>query len=158
MAMDAGRFYYSCILPFRVETQDIRRQRRALTEDELERLLSEWTIKHTPEQVESLLQMEGIPVHTVAKPSDLYKDPQLNHRRYFTPLEHPVMGIQDFETQACYILSKTPRKVTMPPPCLGEHNAYVFKELLGMNDDEIADHIVDGSITTDLPGGYQAMA
>jgi crotonobetainyl-CoA:carnitine CoA-transferase CaiB-like acyl-CoA transferase len=34
-------------------------------------------------------------------------------------------------------------------PALGEHNEYVFKELLGMTDDEIADALIDGSITTD---------
>jgi crotonobetainyl-CoA:carnitine CoA-transferase CaiB-like acyl-CoA transferase len=40
----------------------------------------------------------------------------------------------------------------MPSPCLGEHNEYVFKELLGMSDDEIAEHIIDGSITTEMAG------
>ena len=47
-----------------------------------------------------------------------------------------------------FILSKTPRETTRPSPCLGEHNEYVYKKLLGMTDDEIAEHIVDGSITT----------
>jgi crotonobetainyl-CoA:carnitine CoA-transferase CaiB-like acyl-CoA transferase len=40
----------------------------------------------------------------------------------------------------------------MPSPCLGEHNEYVFKELLGLTDDEIAEHIIEGSITTEMPG------
>jgi crotonobetainyl-CoA:carnitine CoA-transferase CaiB-like acyl-CoA transferase len=34
-------------------------------------------------------------------------------------------------------------------PALGEHNEYVFKELLGMTDDEIADALIAGGITTD---------
>ena len=86
----------------------------------------------------------------MARPSDVYKDPQLAARHYFTPLEHAVMGVQKFEPQSCFILSKAPREITIPSPCLGEHNEYVFKELLGMSDDEIAEHIIDGSITTEL--------
>jgi hypothetical protein len=33
---------------------------------------------------------------------------------------------------------------------VGQHNEYVFKELIGMSDDEIAEHIIDGSITTQM--------
>jgi crotonobetainyl-CoA:carnitine CoA-transferase CaiB-like acyl-CoA transferase len=49
-------------------------------------------------------------------------------------------------------MSKTPRELNKPSPLIGEHNEYVFKELLGMTDDEIAEHIIDGSITTELAG------
>jgi crotonobetainyl-CoA:carnitine CoA-transferase CaiB-like acyl-CoA transferase len=62
------------------------------------------------------------------------------------------MGVQKFEPQGGFIMSKTPRVIDRPSPCVGEHNEYVFKELLGMTDDEIADHIIDGSITTEMPG------
>ena len=58
-----------------------------------------------------------------------------------------AMGYQHFEPQAAYILSKTPREIERPSPCLGEHNEYVYKELLGLTDDEIADCIVEGAIT-----------
>jgi benzylsuccinate CoA-transferase BbsF subunit len=62
------------------------------------------------------------------------------------------MGKQKYEPQSCFILSKTPREQVRPSPCVGEHNEYVFKELLGMSDDEIAEHIIDGSITTEMQG------
>jgi crotonobetainyl-CoA:carnitine CoA-transferase CaiB-like acyl-CoA transferase len=84
----------------------------------------------------------------VEKNSDLYEDPQLAHRKYFVKLRHPEMGTPSYPQQANFILSKTPRETNRPSPCLGEHNEYVYKELLGMTDDEIAEHIVDGSITT----------
>jgi hypothetical protein len=44
----------------------------------------------------------------------------------------------------------------MPSPCVGEHNEYVFKELLGMSDDEIAEYIIDGSITTEMEGSISS--
>jgi len=62
------------------------------------------------------------------------------------------MGKQKFEPQSCFILSKTPREITHPSPLLGQHNEYVFKELVGMTDDEIAEHIIEGSITTQMDG------
>lgn len=129
--------------------------KRKENEDELEKLVGEWTVNYTAEHVEGILQAAGVAANIVAKPSDLFEDPQLKHRNFFARLEHPVVGRQAFEHQESFILSKTPREITMPPPCLGEHNVYVFKELLGMTDDEIANHIVDGSITTKLPGGLK---
>ena len=36
-------------------------------------------------------------------------------------------------------MSKTPLGIRKPPPCLGEHNDYVFKEVMGTSDDEIAE-------------------
>jgi benzylsuccinate CoA-transferase BbsF subunit len=128
---------------------------RKRNENELEKLLSSWTINHTPQNAEDILQRAGIPANIVAKPSDVYEDQQLQYRNYFVRLNHPEMGKPAFEPQACFLLSKTPRKLVRPTPCLGEHNEYVFKELLGMTDDEIAEHIIDGSITTQLPGKFQ---
>jgi len=128
---------------------------RPENEGEREKLVSEWTINYTAEQVENMLQNNGVAAAVVAKTSDVYKDEQLKHRNYFIRLNHAVMGEQAYEPQACFILSKTPREITMPSPCLGEHNAYVFRDLLGMTDEEIAKHIIDGSITSELPGGFQ---
>jgi crotonobetainyl-CoA:carnitine CoA-transferase CaiB-like acyl-CoA transferase len=60
------------------------------------------------------------------------------------------MEKQKFTPQSCFILSKAPRELARPSPCLGEHNEYVFKDLLGLSDDELAEYIIDGSITTQL--------
>ena len=66
------------------------------------------------------------------------------------------MGQQKYEAQACFILSKTPRLLDKPSPCLGEHNEYVFKELLKMTDDEIAEYIIDGGVTTEFTGSISS--
>jgi crotonobetainyl-CoA:carnitine CoA-transferase CaiB-like acyl-CoA transferase len=39
--------------------------------------------------------------------------------------------------------------MTKAGPCLGEDNGYVYKEILEYSDDEIADLLVEGVITTD---------
>ncbi len=96
-----------------------------------------------------------MPSHIVARPKDVYKDIQLKERNYFVPLDHPVMGKQSYEPQSSFIMSKTPRQIKKPSPCLGEHNEFVFKNLLGMTDEEIAGHIEDGSIPTELSGQFK---
>lgn len=129
---------------------------RKANEDELERLVSEWTARYTPAEAEAILRQAGIPCHAVAHSKDVYEDSQLASRGYWQTLEHPVMGPQKYEPQSSFILSKTPRRIVKPSPCLGEHNEQVFTEFLGLTDDELAGHIADGSITTELPGEFKA--
>jgi crotonobetainyl-CoA:carnitine CoA-transferase CaiB-like acyl-CoA transferase len=124
-------------------------------EDALEQLVSAWTCQYTAEAVQDILQKAGVPAHMVAKHADVFTDPQLQHRRHFVSLDQAVMGRQKFEPQSAFILSKTPREITTPSPCLGEHNEYVFKNILKMSDEEISQHILDGSITTELPGTFK---
>jgi benzylsuccinate CoA-transferase BbsF subunit len=125
---------------------------RKQNEDALEALINEWTKKYTPEEAETLLQKAGVAAHQVSRPSEVYEDTQLAARKYWFPLKHEVMGVQKYEPQSSFIMSKTPRQITRPSPLVGEHNEYVFKELVGMTDDEIAEHIIDGSITTAVEG------
>ena len=128
---------------------------RKKNEDELERLIADWTRCFMPEEIELLLQKDGVPSHIIARPRDVYKDIQLKERSYFLPIDHAVMGRQYYESQSSFILSKTPRRIDRPSPCLGEHNELVFKNFLGMTDDELSEYIVDGSITTELPGQFK---
>ena len=129
---------------------------RKQNEESLEKLVTAWTMGRTAEEAETVLQQFGVPAHKVEKPVDVYGDPQLASRNYFAPLQHPVMGEQKYEAHSCFILSRTPRQVKRPSPCLGEHNEYVYKELLKMSDEEIAQHLIDGSITTELPVAFKA--
>lgn len=128
---------------------------RKKNEDELDNLVAQWTSNQDAKQIEISMQAAQVPASAVEKNSDLFEDPQLKHRQFYVRLRHPEIGTAAYQQQADYILSKTPREITMPSPCLGEHNEFVYKELLGMTDNEIADHIADGSITTALPEGFE---
>jgi len=117
-------------------------------EDELDKRIGEWTVDHTPEQVMTMLQEHGVPAGVVETAEDLFNDPQIKHRRQFQVLDHPVIGPVTSQAPA-YILSETPCKLERPAPCLGEHNEYIYREILGFSDDEIADMLVEGVITTE---------
>jgi len=124
-------------------------------EDRLDALMSKWTSSRDAQELENTLQAAGVPAQVVEKCSDLFADPQLKSRNYFVPLRHPEMGVRAYENAACYRLSKTPRNIARPSPCLGEHNEYVYKNLLGLTDDQISDYMAEGAITTPGAEGFR---
>ena len=121
---------------------------RKENEDELENRIAGWTIEYTAEEAMQMLQAAGVPAGIVQTAEDLFNDPQLKHREHFRFLEHKVIGTHAYHSPA-YRLSKTPCHIWKSAPCLGEDNEYVYKEILGLSDDEIADLLIEGVITTD---------
>jgi benzylsuccinate CoA-transferase BbsF subunit len=48
---------------------------------------------------------------------------------------------------------RTPAHVRLPAPCFAEHNDYVFRELLGLSDEEVAGLEREGVTSREpLPG------
>jgi benzylsuccinate CoA-transferase BbsF subunit len=57
-------------------------------------------------------------------------------------LDHPEAGRTAYDS-AGFRLTKTPGAYRSPAPCLGEHTAYVCKEILKLSDEEIAQLVID---------------
>ena len=126
---------------------------RKQNEDELERLVAEWTKDFIAEQVEAMMQASGVAAHTLLSGKDIFDDPQIKHYNHFREFDHPTIGpIVDgkirVEGPSMKFSKSTDR--TFRAPMFGEHNQYVFKEFLGLSDDDIADLIVEGVITTEI--------
>lgn len=111
-------------------------------EDELDRLVSSWTITNKAEDVMTLMQNAGVPAGVVETAEDLMEhDPQLKHRHFYWELDHPE--VEKYRSPGpSFTLSKTPCELRRAP-LLGEHNEYVLKELLHMSDDEIAELVIE---------------
>jgi benzylsuccinate CoA-transferase BbsF subunit len=105
--------------------------------DDLDRLLTTWTLQHPPEVIMHHLQQAGVAAGVVQNAHDLLEaDPQLRHRGHYHVLNHPVTGPTLYMGPA-FALSATPAMLR-PAPCLGQHNAYVYGQLLGMSEADIA--------------------
>ena len=105
--------------------------------DDLDRLLTTWTLQHPPEAIMHHLQEAGVAAGVVQNAHDLLEvDPQLRHRGHYHLLNHPVTGPTLYMGPA-FALSATPA-LLRPAPCLGQHNAYVYGQLLGMSAADIA--------------------
>jgi len=108
---------------------------RKKNEAELNKLIEEWTMNYSPEEVMSQMQARGVAAGIVQNARDLRHDPQLQERAYFWEMNHPVLGSFPHLGQAS-ILSQTPASPVMPAPCLGQHTEHVCTQILGMSDDE----------------------
>ena len=116
---------------------------RKENEDELDRLVENWTTKFTPEEVMHKMQAAGIAAGVVQSGKDLIEDPQLEHRHHFWYLNHPEMGTCAYDGPP-FRLSETPAELNMPAPCLGEHTDYVCTQILGMSDEEFIGLLNEG--------------
>lgn len=111
--------------------------------DELEALISRWTEGQEAEEVMHRLQAAGVAAGVVQNTADLQGDPQLKHRNHYVRLDHPEMGNCSYDGWA-FRLSKTPYEISKAAPLLGEDNDYVYRELLGLSDEEFVELLVDG--------------
>jgi benzylsuccinate CoA-transferase BbsF subunit len=108
----------------------------------LDGLVETWTRRHTPEEVTQRLQAHGVAAGVVAACTDLHRDPQLRQRGFFVELPHREMGTVPYDGLQ-FTLSQTPGALRWAAPCLGEHNEYVFRELLGLSEEEYVQCVIE---------------
>lgn len=117
--------------------------------DELDRLVEEWTIRYDRYQVTDTLQMAGVAAGPVLIGAELLSDPGIKERGTFQMVERAIVGRHPYAIPTAPMrFSKVPVKIRRPAPLVGEHNDYVFGELLGMSKEEIqslADEQIIGS-------------
>ncbi len=101
---------------------------------ELDRLLSDWTQKHTAEAVMPLLQKNGVAAGVVQDASGLAKDPQLKERGFFIEdAKTPLIDASPIRMSA----SAAEYGLSAPEP--GRDNDYVYGELLGIGRRDMAE-------------------
>ncbi|MBI2303928.1 MAG: CoA transferase [Chloroflexi bacterium] len=118
---------------------------RKQNEEELDRLIGEWTSQLEPKVVMTRLQEAGLAAGVVNTMADIFSDPQLEHRHVWWPLEHPEMGMTHYEGPP-FALSETPAKLDRPAPCIGEHSRQVYTEFLSMSGEEYEELVSKGVI------------
>lgn len=116
---------------------------------EIDAQLAAWTADRGADELMQTLQGAGIPAGVVQTAKDLMLDPQLRERGYWHMVNHtaaphvgrrPIMGLP-------YMLSETPPRVEKASPALGEDNARILGDLLGLSADEIAALETEGVIS-----------
>ncbi len=117
--------------------------RRARPE-QVRTLVEAWTCERPAEEVMRTLREHGVPAAIVNGFEDLLRrDPQLRHRHTWVEVEHPELGTVAVEDWG-FKLAENARAPQQRAPLLGEHNDYVFQDVLGMSEDEVNDLLVEG--------------
>jgi benzylsuccinate CoA-transferase BbsF subunit len=109
---------------------------RVKNSDELDKLVEEWTVNYSPEQVQKMLQEGGVGAGLVANAKDLDKDPQMNYYNFYRELDHPYMGKLRYYHPAPIKLSAVEMAVQRPV-LVGEHTDYICTKILGMSRGEV---------------------
>ena len=116
---------------------------RLANQDELDAAIAAWTLTRTPAESEATLQAGGVPAHAVIRASSAVDDPQLVHRGHLVRVPHSLHGESVVEGSR-FRLSRTPARIGRPP-AVGEDTEQVLKDILGYDDERIADLAAAGA-------------
>lgn len=111
---------------------------RRENQDELDKYIEEWTGRHDNYEVMHILQKEGVAAGPVMDQRDAFHDAHLQCRGFFELVRHREAGTHMYPGML-FKMSRTPLSIRRPPPCLGEHNDYVFRDIIGMSESEISE-------------------
>ncbi|MCI0841642.1 MAG: CoA transferase [Chloroflexi bacterium] len=104
--------------------------------DEINSMIEEWTRRHTKFEAMRIMGEAGVPASACFNAEDVYADDHLREREMIVSVDHPVWG--EFTMPGCPVkLSDSPVKVTAAP-LLGQHNAEVFGDMLGFDEERLS--------------------
>jgi benzylsuccinate CoA-transferase BbsF subunit len=132
-----------------LDSEELRDERfatleaRKLHEDEVERLVGVVAAGRNCRELASVLQAVGVPAYAVLSSKDVLDDDQLRARNFWRTLEHPVIGAMTAPS-APFVNNSERTGPTVAAPLLGAHTAEVARELLGLDDSEVASLTEDG--------------
>ncbi|MDO8672720.1 MAG: CoA transferase, partial [Dehalococcoidia bacterium] len=115
----------------------------------LDRLVEQWTLERDHIDVMHLLQSAGVPAAAVYNNVEQIDDPHLTGRGFYEWVTHPEAGTHRYQGVPVK-LSRTPGGIQRPSPCLGQHNDYVLRDLLGLSARETRD-LHDKGVTNNDP-------
>lgn len=117
---------------------------RIKNQDELYEIIGDWVRKKTVEEVIQILDDAGVPCEKINNIADLAVDPHLRERE-------SVVEIEDSELGKVLIpgiipkLKNFPGSIRFLGPDLGEYNQEIYREFLGLSQEEIK-HLEENEI------------
>ena len=105
-------------------------------ENQLDELISGWTVDKKAYDICHLLQKQGVPASPVMGGPDLLTDPHYEARGTFVHINHERVGEKAYPGIP-WKMSETPGQVRWPSPTLGQHNRQIYGDLLGIPAEDI---------------------
>jgi crotonobetainyl-CoA:carnitine CoA-transferase CaiB-like acyl-CoA transferase len=111
---------------------------RADYREEIEKIFQEWFDRHSRAEIFEAGQSEGLPCAPIQTTGDALENEQFKSRDYFVDLAHPEAGVLTYPGLP-FLYSDMPRSEPTPAPTLGQHNTEVYGDLLGLNEQDLAE-------------------
>ncbi len=105
--------------------------------EEINAAIAAFARDHDLAEIMQRLEKADIPMTASYNVADLFADPHVAERSVLVDVEDPQLGPLRMQGVVPK-LSATPGRVRQPAPTLGQHNAAVFGELLGLDAREMA--------------------
>jgi formyl-CoA transferase len=119
---------------------------RGANQTEIDTLINDWTLSLTMDEVDALMTAHSIPAGRVYRAPDMLEDPHFQAREAIIAVETERFG--PLKMQATFPrFSDTPGSVRRPAPSVvGQHNAEIYGELLGLDAAALAQMAARGVI------------
>lgn len=138
-----------------IGSPDWARDERFVTNDgraehfaEIDAHIAEYTAQFDDYELMHSLQAAGIAAAPVLEGSRMFDDPQLRERNFFRTQTVEGAGTKEY-VGPLWQMPETPVEFYQPPVLMGEHNDYVYREVLKMSDEEIEALRAEGHIAMD---------
>ena len=115
----------------RYDTNQARSQRAA----EVDEIIAQWTRQHSKEEAMKIIGAAGVPAGAVFDTLELMNDPSLTQRGIMQVVQHPTTGAVKMPAWPVRFDGAPPR--VKPSPMLGQHNAEVLGDWLGVGTAEV---------------------
>lgn len=102
--------------------------------EEVDRVVSEWTMKHTKFEAMRILQEGGMPAGAVMDTQELSTHPDLRRRGIFSTVKDERLG--DYSMVGCPLDMSGSFVPVVPAPALGADNAEIYGQL-GYSEDDV---------------------
>ena len=115
---------------------------------ELDAIVAAWTVERDARWLMNRLQKAGVPSGAVQNEADALEDRHLALTDFWQQIVHPEAGPHR-HVGPLWRAGATPYPPGRPAPALGEHNEYVYRELLGFSEREYRRFEDSGHIGTE---------
>jgi crotonobetainyl-CoA:carnitine CoA-transferase CaiB-like acyl-CoA transferase len=129
----------------RFATHALRRQQH----DAVDEAVARWSRRRHRDDAVARLRAHGVVAGPVLDEADIYSDPHVAARGFLVEVEQADAGRHRYPGMP-YRLAAAPLRVDRPPVRLGEHNDFVYRHILGVDDAEYRELEENGHIGTDF--------
>jgi crotonobetainyl-CoA:carnitine CoA-transferase CaiB-like acyl-CoA transferase len=141
---DAARTSLAALLG-QPEPRESGRRERA---DDVDKLISEWTARHSVTDAVDALRAAGVAAARVTSAAALLRDPQLHARGFWETVDHPVAGSFLCTGMPFVFTGRERRWLRRVPPLYGQHTGEVLTDVLGHSAEDLAALRQSGTISS----------
>jgi len=112
-------------------------QQRLKNDEALDKIIGDWFLGLDYAESKRRCDEAGVPCNLIYSIADIWEDPQYKFRNDIVSVPHPRLGTLAMPG-VTPLFSETPGEIKCVAPDLGQDNAEVYKEFLGLEETELA--------------------